>query len=259
MNIRNLIITTRNIILRRNMGEVAHTFRPSDPIGTLFLPQNKKIDVHCIIAGYPRTGTHWIRNVIEKSAGIRTYNIFQEKLELDSTGTPRIVKIHARSMTHARLKALLFLPPHNFKNRFIYAYRDPRDCIISLFEMYKYQKDMPGLSPENFVRFYDPLGQYRWEIDSWVIPKHSNVLLVKYEKLKDKPEQEFRRIFEFAGIQEEPDAEAINQKVSTFDEKNRPRAAVQGWRNAPAEYAWLIRTVSSELSDIIRTLGYEAE
>ena len=168
-----------------------------------------------------------------------------------------LLKTHARNKFIARAKTLWLLPAHNFKGKYIYTYRDPRDAIISLYEMYKKRKNVSALSFNEFLDFYDPIGQYRWEIESWVLTKHSNVLLVRFEDLKQDPEAGFQKIFDFLNLTCPISEEFMRKVVNVHDVKSRPRATIQGWKNAPEEYKTLIDTISKQLKKEISLLSYD--
>lgn len=139
----------------------------------------------------------------------------------------------------------------------IYSYRDPRDAIISLYEMYKKRKNMSELTPERFLDIYDPIGQYRWEVRAWVKRKHKNVLLVRFEDLKQRPIEEFQRIFSFLDLAADVNEESIDKPVNLVDSTNRPRSTAYGWKSAPPEYEGVIRVINEKLGKEIRDLGYE--
>jgi hypothetical protein len=222
-----------------------------------FLSYNKsKIHIRCILCGFPRTGTHWIRNVIENSSGEKTFNLYDNK-PTQNDKNALLVKIHARSKLIAMIKALWLLPPFSFGGKYIYVYRDPRDAIISLYEMYKKEKNNAGLDSKDYLNSQDPIGQYKWEINSWVTKKHNNVLLVKFEDLKISPTSEFQRIFDFLDIKVPVKIKSVNKMVNTEDSSQRPRGTAYGWKNAPKEYSSLISTVSKRLREEIDMLGYE--
>lgn len=137
-------------------------------------------------------------------------------------------------------------------------YRDPRDAIISLYEMYRERTHRSNLNPELFLELYDPIGQFRWEFDSWIKKNPTRVMSVKYEDLKTDPKEGFRRIFDYIGIASSVDPSAINTPVNQVEQNsNRPRRAAYGWKSAPAEYQPLIEHVSEALFDEIRYLNYE--
>ena len=194
-------------------------------------------------------------HVVRKSTGLNTHIITTKKpFHSDKNGI--LIKIHARNKFLARVKALWLLPPHNFEGRYIYAYRDPRDAVLSLYEMYKHQKGLPNLTPENFLKDYDPIGQYRWEIGAWVMRKHYNVLLVRYEDLKQDPVAEFQRIFRFLNLEGDVDEESISKMIFRADTTKRARGTAYGWKSAPAEYQRMIELISSRLEKEIRALNY---
>ena len=158
----------------------------------------------------------------------------------------------------ARAKALWLLPLHNFEGKYIYTYRDPRDAILSLYEMYRHRKGRQDLTPEQFLKEYDPIGQYQWEIRAWVISKHDNVLLVKLEHLKQSPIPQFQRIFQFLEIEDNVKEDVIAEPVAIVDSSShRPRRTVYGWKIAPPEYGSAIQSISSALDAEIRALSYD--
>jgi hypothetical protein len=208
------------------------------------------------MSGYPRSGTHWIRNVIEKSSGVKTFHIHGGEIT-PATKDVCVIKIHARSKWVARFKALWLLPPHNFGGKYIYVYRDPRDAIISLYEMYKNVKDSPDLEPKDFIKLYDPIRQYKWEINAWVLHNHKDVLLVRFEDLKMHPVATYEKIFGYLNIDAPVDRESIGEKVLMSDSENRPRATAYGWKKAGPKYQCIIDSVNKELDKEIKLLGYE--
>lgn len=197
-----------------------------------------------------------MRSVLRNSTGISDYAI-GARGPIPTGATGILVKVHARSKWMARTKALWLLPRHEFEGKYIYTYRDPRDAILSLYEMYKHRKGRPDLSQDEFIRFYDPIGQYRWEIRSWVLREHSDVLRVRFEDLKQDPALEFQRIFQYLGLRGEVHEESLGRAVANADQANRPRRAAYAWKAASAEYAPLLSLVTAGLEQEIRALGYD--
>ncbi|MFX0197729.1 MAG: sulfotransferase domain-containing protein [Candidatus Hodarchaeota archaeon] len=184
--IANTLKALRLIATNQSMGPALSFYDPKFPPWKYLIPQRKWIHVNCIMSGFPRTGTHWIRNVIEKSCNLKTGDLFEKKPGYEDKYVA-LIKIHARSKRIAMAKAIWLLPPFKFDHHFIYVYRDPRDAIISLFEMYKKRKNMDHLTPSIFLEKYDPIRQYQWEINEWVIRRPANVYQVKFENLKKTP------------------------------------------------------------------------
>ena len=255
-NLKNLFKALKELLTGKSIISGRYFYDNKYPITKFFSYYKKKINIKCIMSGFPRTGTHWIRNVIEKSTGEKTYNLYKNKPSPNDK-IVTVIKIHARSKKIAYLKALWLLPSFNFENKYIYVYRDPRDAIISLYEMYKKEKKANIMDIKKYLNRQDPIGQYRWEINSWVFKKHDNVLLVKFENLKMNPYEGFKRIFEFLNLKSPVLVDSVQQMVATEDGKERPRGIAYGWKKAPKEYKILIDSVSSELKKEIALLGYE--
>ena len=111
--------------------------------------KSPEIDVTCVLVGFPRTGTHWIRNVTQKVSGFYCPSLQHDECDINKVKAQKkipLLKVHARSPMVAKLKLLLFFPPHRHSGKYIYTYRDPRDAIISLYEMYKILKNYPNLT-----------------------------------------------------------------------------------------------------------------
>jgi len=208
------------------------------------------------MCGYPRSGTHWIRNVIEKSSKKRTYDLFNNK-PTSADKDVCLLKIHARNKWAARAKALWLLSAHNFEGKYIYVYRDPRDVIISVYEMYKSKKRLADLEQEDFLKLYDPIRLYRWEINCWVLKSHKDVLLVRFEDLIAHPTPMFERILGYFNLEVSVDNESVSERVGAIDAKNRPRATAYGWKYALPEYRGIVDSVNRKLGKEIKLLGYE--
>lgn len=252
----NSIKTIKCLIAGKSIAPMTSFYDARYPPTKFFRFHQSKIHIQCIMCGFPRTGTHWIRNVIEKSTNKKTFNLYTNK-PLPSDKDVLLIKVHARSKFVARVKALWLLPPFDFGGRYIYVYRDPRDSIISMYEMYKKEKEYEDLNADEFLHIIDPIRQYCWEINAWVLQKHKDVLLVKFEDLKNLPSEGFRKIFKFLGLDSPIVDGSIRQMVCSSDSKKRPRGTAYGWKKAPGEYKLIIDTVSNKLEKEIKLLGYE--
>ncbi|MFC1818595.1 sulfotransferase domain-containing protein [Thermodesulfobacteriota bacterium] len=255
--LKNFTKTILNIIRGKYSANLSDYYDKKYPPTKFFRKPVKYPLIHCILAGYPRSGTNWIMNVVEKSTGLQTGNLIKRKPGPNDKEVI-LLKVHSRSKRIARSKALWLLPRHNFLGKYIYTYRDPRDSIISLFEMYKNRKGFQDVTLEQFLQLYDPVGQYQWEIKKWVIPQHKDVLLVKFENLKSNPISEYNRIFNHLDFDKSClKIELINQKVNLASTSTpRPRATAQGWKNLPSGYQKAIDQISSTLDKEIKFLGY---
>ena len=176
-------------------------------------------NVLCVMCGFPRSGTHWIRNVVEKSSGLYCPNL--EDIDYSKVSVNKkmpVMKIHARSKLVLKIKMFFRLPPHSFQKKYIYVYRDPRDAIISLYNMYNIIKNK-NLSQKEFLQIYDPIGQFKWEINSWVLGKKSkNILIIRFEDLKLNSTSTFKQILTFLNIKNEINNEILvtNLQMKSF-------------------------------------------
>ena len=251
---KNLLKVIKGYITGKSMGGITSLYDTRYPPTKFLRYHRSKIYIHCIMCGFPRAGTHWILNVVKKSTDQKTGELRGNSKPLPSDKKVILLKIHARNKLVARVKALWLLPPFNFGGKYIYVYRDPRDSIISLYEMYKKLKEYDNLEPDEFLNIYDPITQYRWEINAWVLRNHKNVFLVKYESLKLSPVEGFNRIFKFLGLDIQAAGEFIEEMVATSDSKKRPRGTAYGWKRAPIEYKFIIDEVSRRLAKEIKRI-----
>ncbi|MCB2141154.1 sulfotransferase domain-containing protein [bacterium] len=197
----NSLKAFKNIVSGKSMSSLSTIIPIQKIIEKLIHSRNKKIFIDAFLCGFPRSGTHWILNVVQESTGIPTYEI--SKNERITNNRLILVKIHARNRIIAKAKAFISLPNYQFGGKYIYIYRDPRDAIISLYEMTKKLKNKKELGQKEFMKMYDPIGQYKWEINSWVRHKYNNVLTINFEDLKNDSLGAFKKIFNFLNIKDE--------------------------------------------------------
>jgi hypothetical protein len=89
----------------------------------------------------------------------------------------------------------------------IYIVRDPRDIIISASKYYKktieetkvnmFNKEMTLVNTYKNKPISTFLGSWSDHYNSWVKEKNKNILLIKYENLISKKEEEIKRIINF--------------------------------------------------------------
>ena len=220
----------------------------------LFYSKND-IEIKSVLCGFPRSGTHWIRNVISETTDLYCgsmddFNFYESSNKIIFP----TFKIHARSKLIAKIKMFFYLPPHKFANKFIYIYRDPRDAIISLYNMYNVLKNV-NLSQKNFLELYDPIGQYKWEINSWVFNKSKDILVIRFEDLKLNPKNVFHKICNYIDIENKNEYKGIDEFVGQV-ESNYKKGEIFGWKNKYNEYKFLIDSINDELNNEISHLNY---
>ena len=259
MNLKNAIKSLKLRLSGGHLGKWKLRYQLS--LKDLFIKlftKSKSFEVSCVLCGFPRTGTHWIRNVVQQSTGQycpSLDDVDYNKIELNKK-IP-LFKIHARSKFISRLKLFFKLPPHKFDEKYIYVYRDPRDAIISLYNMYNILKNK-NLSQKQFLHDYDPIGQFKWEINSWVLGKsNSNTLIVRFEDLKINTFITFKNIFSFIGLQNDLDEHVLNEYVGVVEDNKRIKGEVYGWKKTYSEYEILIDEINKKLNSEIKALKYD--
>jgi hypothetical protein len=258
MNILNLVKAILLRIKGDNLGKGKGQYRLTFRLFFVKLFTSRSdFNISCVMAGFPRSGTHWICNVIEKSSGRYCPNL--EDIDFNrvyTDGRLCVIKIHARSKLVLKLRMFLSLPPHYFKKKYIYVYRDPRDAIISLYNMYNIIKKK-NLSQKEFLHVYDPVGQYKWEINSWVLcKKKENVLIIRFEDLKLDSINTFKDIFTFLNLKSQLKEETLNEYVGVVENNERKKGTVSGWKTSYEDYKELIEEINKKLQHELILLNY---
>jgi hypothetical protein len=237
------------------------------------------------IVSYPRSGNTWTRflaaNLIYAGPPVTFDNIerlipdceAQSNRYLKRVARPRIIKSHS-----------YFDPRYP---RVIYIVRDPRDVALSYYDFsrkYRHFEDSYPLERyiEDFVAgrlLSADWGTWAENVSSWAFARGARpgFLLLRYEDMKTRPEQELTRIAGFLGIEASPErlqtaierssAERMREMEKTqgkgwITTKNKRddipfvRTAVAGgWRNKlPPES---VAEIESAWGSIMAQLGYE--
>jgi hypothetical protein len=257
MIFKNSIKTLFLRINKKNLGYGKSKYTLSLRDFVIKLTQSKyEFEIDVVLCGFPRSGTHWIRNVISKSLKkyCPTLEDIDYSLAIKQYHLP-LLKIHARSMLVAKLKMFFLMPPTKSK-KYIYVYRDPRDAIISLYNMYNILKK-ENLTQDKFLKLYDPIGQYFWEINSWVLNKNKNTLLVKFEDLKFNPKKTFSEILNYIDSNANLNQNSFNELVGQVENNSRVKGVLFGWKDSYSSYKTLIDEINLKLSNEIKLLGYD--
>jgi hypothetical protein len=165
------------------------------------------------IISYPRSGNTWTRfliaNLLHPQEPVTFANI--ERLIPDAEAqssrymrrmpSPRMIKSHS-----------YFDPRYP---RVIYIVRDPRDVALSYYDFSrKYRQIEDGYPLQRYIEDFTTghllsagWGTWGENVASWVYARGARpgFLLLRYEDMKARPEQELTRIAEFLGIQASPE------------------------------------------------------
>jgi len=211
-----------------------HGFRPED----IFL------------GSYPRSGTTWSRFVLYEiltgqEGGFDDVNGLMHGVGTQATGARLLPKGGRLIATHERY----------FKgyHKAVYLVRDVRDVILSEFAYTSalefFRGDLDRFLDTFLRKKINAFGPWQDHVNSWLdspIADTSNLLVMRFEELRQNPTENFARIADFMGVN--PGAALISNAVAhnsleSMKEKERvaPQRAsvkgrfvrtgsVQGWR-----------------------------
>ncbi len=152
-----------------------------------------------LLASYPRSGSTWLRFLLFECvtgrpadfSSVDTYGSWKGPGVLPGGG--RLISTHERYC--------------DIDRKVIYLARDPRSIIISEYRLRQRQGNAEG-SFDAFVPLFvegkaSPFGSWNNHVDYWVssLPaRRGRLHLVKYEDLRDGPEECLAEIVRFLGV-----------------------------------------------------------
>ncbi len=122
---------------------------------------------------------------------------------------PRFVKSH-----------MSYLPEYQ---QVIYIVRDGRDVAVSYyFHNIKYKKIDPSRTFAEFLTDFnagtvDRFSSWGCHVNSWLDQKQDQILVVKYEDLKQNPALQLERILQFAGVESDSERVRAAVELSSFE------------------------------------------
>jgi hypothetical protein len=237
------------------------------------------------IISYPRSGNTWTRfliaNLLHPQKPVTFAEIeglipdaeAQSSRYLRGIPSPRMIKSHS-----------YFDPRYP---RVIYVVRDPRDVALSYYDFSrKYRQIEDNYPLERYVEDFTTghllsagWGTWGENVASWVYARGARpgFLVVRYEDMKARPEQELARIAEFLGIHasaellgtaiERSSADRMREMektqgkdwVTTKDKRNDipfvRTASVGGWKTKLGTES--VAKIESRWGHIMAQVGYE--
>jgi len=172
-------------------------------------------DDDIFLVSYPKSGNTWVRfmlanlicpegvNVDFNSVDHIIPEVYKDNKKMEQIQRPRFIKSHA--------------PFHPRYPRVIYVARDGRDVYISYYH-YEKKKFHEGFSLTDYLKCNHWPCSWSEHIISWLNANLSDerLLVVCYERLREEPEKELRRIASFSGFSV-TDAEIVEAvRCSTF-------------------------------------------
>lgn len=190
---------------------------------TEFLPED------VFIVGYPKSGNTWFQNIV---TGL-VYGVDPE-YAYDSIIQDLVPDVHVKQYYKRYANPMFFkshaLPNQKYK-RVVYLLRDGRDAMVSYWRM-KQALSSEAVDFMNFVQG-ENLFPCKWHlhVESWMTnPYQADLIIIKYEDLKNNTVHELKRFCQFIGI--DRDEETIKQvsEKTTF-EKMSSKEKQQGWNH----------------------------
>lgn len=236
------------------------------------------------LVSFPKSGNTWTRflvcNLINPDEPV-TFAALESRIPeiydvpdrvLRRFVRPRIIKSHEA-----------FDPRYK---KVIYIVRDPRDVAVSYYEFQlKRRVISDACTIEDFMPIFlesgiEPkLGSWGDHVLSWLATRQgrSNFLLLRYEDMKQRTQEEATRIAEFLGFDSSSERVARAVELSSFDRmrkleseqsgqwketrktrQDKPfvrKGVVGGWRSTLPEHC--VVQIESAWGEIMRKLGYE--
>lgn len=181
------------------------------------------------IVGYPKSGNTWFQNIV---TGL-VYGVDPE-YACDSIVQDLVPDVHSKRYYKRYASPMFFkshaLPNHKYR-RVVYLLRDGRDAMVSYWRM----KQALSSNPIDFMNLIkgEKLFPSKWHthVESWMEnPFKSELMIIKYEDLKENTVYELQKFCEFIGIdRDEKMLKLISEK--TAFEKMSMKEKKLGWHH----------------------------
>jgi hypothetical protein len=183
---------------------------------------------------YPRSGTTWTRfTMFEILTG--------ESATFDSVNSVMLgVGIHDRARPVLPGEGRLIGTHESYRKEYkraVYLVRDVRDVILSEYAFITALDRFHG-SLDDFIKAFfrgkiNGFGSWPRHVTSWLdspIAGTPNLLVLKYEDLRQDPEGSFKRMLDFAGMKRDP--EALRQAIANNSLEKMREKEIDSPRNA---------------------------
>ncbi|XP_007084115.1 sulfotransferase 6B1-like [Panthera pardus] len=179
------------------------------------------------LVSYPKSGTHWVAEVIENIPNVSMS--LTSPIELGDISKFEELNMYRKRRvipTHLSYNML----PMNIKQKqckIIYIVRNPKDTAVSLFHYYRDNPNLPGIETwagflELFLRGDVVYGSWFDHVLSWEEHKNDkNILIIFYEEMKKDLSKSIKKIINFLGINvSDSEINKITRKTSFSEMKN---------------------------------------
>ncbi|KAL4237478.1 Sulfotransferase domain [Mactra antiquata] len=177
----------------------------------------KHKDEHILLCSYPKTGTHWVSNIVE-------FICSEKSVEETSTVMPKLMELMPMEVWSAINECNILsshftanhIPDQFFQkgSKTIVIVRNPKDAMVSMFHhLQKAVQINTKMSWDYFYEIYStgevPYGSYFDYYDSYEAKMEEcdsgDFLIVSFENLKKNCLEELKRIQEFIGTKKSED------------------------------------------------------
>ncbi|XP_046291820.1 sulfotransferase 6B1-like [Marmota monax] len=178
------------------------------------------------LVSYPKSGTHWVAEVIENIPNAKI--TITSPIELGDISKFDELKTYSKRRvipTHLSYDML----PVDIKQKqckVIYIIRNPKDTAVSLFHYYRDNPNLPYIETwaaflELFLRGDVVYGSWFDHVLSWEEHKNDNVLIIFYEEMKKDFFKSLKKITTFLGMHvNDSEINNIAWKTSFSEMKN---------------------------------------
>ncbi|XP_004845824.1 sulfotransferase 6B1-like [Heterocephalus glaber] len=179
------------------------------------------------LVSYPKSGTHWIAEIIESIPNARI--TLTSSIELGDISKLEELKMYSQRRvipTHLCYDLL----PANIKQKqckIIYIIRNPKDTAVSLFHYYRDNPNLPYIETwsaffELFLRGEVVYGSWFDHVLSWEEHRNDkNILIIFYEEMKKDFPKSLKKITTFLEINvNDSEINKIARKTSFSEMKN---------------------------------------
>ncbi|XP_034368525.1 sulfotransferase 6B1-like [Arvicanthis niloticus] len=191
-------------LLHKYMGIIFSTMSSEELLGSLDSFDAREDDI--FLVSYPKSGTHWLAEVIESipNAGV-TLTSPIELGDISKLEELKTVPKRRAIPTHLNYEML----PMTVKQKqckIIYIVRNPKDTAVSMFHYYRDNPNLPSTETwaaflELFLKGDVVYGSWFDHVLSWEEHKNDkNVLFLFYEEMKKDFVKSLKKITAFLGI-----------------------------------------------------------
>jgi hypothetical protein len=175
-----VLINEARLYVRSLMGKCSYGINDSD-----LIQKHTSDPEFPFLVSFPRTGSHWLRMVMEQYLGI-----------------PSLIRVFYRKNRHASVFSCLHTHDNELsieRRNVIYLYRNPVQTVFSQMGYYK-----ENYSDDLRIQFWSE--HYARHLQKWLIEEKctDKKTVLTYEGMQHNPDSEFEKLFDHFGAKFNP-------------------------------------------------------